>query len=32
MNDTEKDLMRKTELSIIMAMSNLEPAHALLVL
>lgn len=31
-NDKEKDYTRKTELCMIMAMSNLEPAHALLIL
>lgn len=31
-NDQEKEHKRKAELSLIMAMSNLEPAHALLIL
>lgn len=31
-NDNVKDFMRKTELSLIMSMSTLEPAHALLIL
>lgn len=31
-NDQEKDFHRKTELSLIMGMSILEPAHALLIL
>lgn len=32
LNDSEKDHIRKTELCMIMAMSNLEPAHSLLIL